>query len=112
MISIETATDIAFAYREIATAEKLLQDIIKARESRGGIDIRDVFGRRQDGLQLGVPSGENGHRLFNVPWSIAIPVIETHIAAQKAKLTVLNEKAMIEGGQSQQPASESEGGSQ
>jgi hypothetical protein len=103
MISIETATDIAFAYREIATAEKLLQDVKQVRESRGAVDIRDAFGRRQNGLQLGVPSGENSRTLFNVPWAIAIPVIETHIAAQKGKLAILNEKAMIEAEQPEQP---------
>jgi hypothetical protein len=99
MITNETATSIAYAYREIDTAEKLLAEITDTmRERRVGDppDIRDAFGRRQEGLQLGVPSGSNGHRLFNVPWSLAKPVIEAHIASQKAIVAALCDKARSE----------------
>lgn len=95
-VSRETAIDIAYAYREVETAEALLAEISKENERRAGIDIRDAFGRRQDGLQLGVPSGENSRRLFNVPWTLARPIIETHIAAQKALIATLTRKARIE----------------
>lgn len=95
MISYETSTAIAYAHREIEAAEKLLAEITDTINRRVGDppDIRDAFGRRQEGLQLGVPSGSNGHRLFNVPWALAKPVIEAHIANQKAMLGVLSEKA-------------------
>lgn len=99
MIAYETAMAIAYAYREVETAEKLLAEITDTMGKRrhgDPPDIRDVFGRRQDGLQLGVPSGDNGQRLFNVPWSLAKPVIEAHIASQKAIITALGEKARIE----------------
>lgn len=76
-IQKDTATSIALAYREIEAAEKLLADV------RGSIsredDIRDAFGHRHDCLQLGVPSGENRRRLFDVPFTLAIPIIEAHI---------------------------------
>lgn len=90
MITAKTAMDIALAYREIDTAEKLLADVLDAKERYSAPDIRDAFGRRQDGLQLGVPSGQNGHRLFNVPWSIVQPVIELHIAHHRARIATLN----------------------
>lgn len=96
MISQQTAMDIALAYREVETAEKLLADIVKSLSHRESPDIRDAFGRHQDGLQLGVPSGRNGHTLFNVPWLLARPVIEAHIASQKSIIAALNEKARIE----------------
>lgn len=99
MITNETATSIAYAYREIETAEKLLAEITDTMRDRlrgEPPDIRDAFGRRQEGLQLGVPSGQNGHRLFNVPWSLARPVIEAHIASQKAIVRALCAKASIE----------------
>jgi hypothetical protein len=99
MIASETALSIAYAYREIETAEKLLAEItdeLHKRRHGDPPDIRDAFGRRQDGLQLGVPSGSNGHRLYNVPWSLAKPVIEAHIANQKAILAALSEKARAE----------------
>jgi hypothetical protein len=98
MISYETAMAIACAYREIETAEKLLGEIAEAVSRREQSDIRDAFGRRQDGLQLGVPSGRDGHRLFNVPWTLARPVIEAHIANQRAIVAALNEKARAEAG--------------
>lgn len=96
LISKETATDIAMAYRELEAAEGLLKDVRETIDRFQPKDLRDAFGRRIEGLQLGVPSGENGHRLFNVPYSLAIPVIETHIAHHKAKLATLSEKARIE----------------
>jgi hypothetical protein len=95
-ISKTTAMDIAFAYREVETAQELLAEIVESMKRRDVVDIRDAFGRRQDGLQLGVPSGSNGYRLFNVPWSLARPIIEAHIANQQAIIAALSEKARVE----------------
>lgn len=96
LVSFDTALKIAHAYREIECAEQLLTDINEAMSRHSAPDIRDAFGRRADGLQLGVPSGENGHRLFNVPWALARPVIEAHLAQQRAVIGVLSEKARVE----------------
>lgn len=93
MISCQTATDIALAYREVETAEKLLVDVKQAMERFNAKDIRDAFGRRQDGLQLGVSSGDNGHRLFNVPWPLALPIIEAHIAHHRTRIALLSQAA-------------------
>jgi hypothetical protein len=95
-IAFETAKEIAFAYREVAVAEKLLAEITETITKRAAPDIRDAFGRPVGGLELGVPSGDGSRRLFNVPWQIARPVIETHIAQQKAVIAALSEKARIE----------------
>ena len=95
-ISLETALGIATAYREIEVAEKLLADINETIARREPPDIRDAFGRRVGGLELGVPSGDNGRRLFNVPWELARPIIETHIAQRKSVIAALSEKARIE----------------
>jgi hypothetical protein len=85
----QVAIDIALAYREVRAAEELLQDVIDALERHETGDARDTFGRRSGGLQLGVPSGPNSHRIFNVPWSACKPVIEMHIASQKAIISTL-----------------------
>lgn len=95
-ISKQTAMDIALAYREVETAERLLIEIREATSRRHAPDIRDAFGRLQDGLQLGVPSGENSHRLFHVPWSLAEPIIEAHIANRRAAIAALSAKATAE----------------
>ena len=92
-ISSETARDIAFAYREVNTATELLAKIKEA--GRDIPDIRDAFGR-QKGLQLGVPSGESSYRLYDVPWSMCKPILEAHIAQQRAIISALSEKALIE----------------
>jgi hypothetical protein len=96
VISKSTATDIALAYREIETAEKLLAEITETRAGETAPDVRDVFGRRHDGLELGVPSGPTTKRMFNVPWSLAKPIIEAHIAHQRALIGLLTEKAREE----------------
>lgn len=98
MITVKTATDIALAYREIETAEKLLAEIdeVVKNDRFQPADIRDAFGRPQRGLQLGVPSGENSHRLFNVPWALARPVINAHIAAKRAEMEALQIAAASE----------------
>lgn len=95
MISKETATDIAYAYREVETAEKLLEKISETISRREVPDLRDAFGR-QRGLQLGVPSSESGHTLYDVPWNLAKPIIEAHIASKKALISALTEKARVE----------------
>lgn len=102
MLSQETALEIAYAYREVETAEKLLADVRKAIDEEGSreSDIRDAFGRRQTGLQLGVPSGQNAHRLFNVPFALAEPVIKAHIAHHLSRIEVLSIAARAELAQS------------
>lgn len=95
MINQKTAMDIALAYREIDTAEKLLAEISETldRQRDGVPDVRDAFGRLQNGLQLGVPSGRDGHRLFNVPWTLSRPILQAHIAQQRAQIAALCQQA-------------------
>lgn len=64
MITRETAAAIWSAYREIEAGEKLLADMAAERErmkvDRHAPTLRDAFGRVRQ-LQLGIPSGDNGH---------------------------------------------------
>lgn len=99
MITKETATDIAMTYREIEVAEKLLADVKNTMENSPfgeKSDLRDVFGRQHDGLELGVPSGETGKRLFRLPYKLAVPVIQAHIADAKARISILCSAAEAE----------------
>ena len=96
MISYQTAFDIACAHQEIERAEKLLEETKQAISRRESPDVRDAFGRRQPGLQLGIPSGENSTRLYMVEWNLCVPVLTAHIGQMRAKLSALNEIARSE----------------
>lgn len=99
MITKKTAERIWIAYREIDAGEKLLVDTKEEREKQHldefAPTLQDAFGHRQH-LQIGVPHGENGHRLFYVSPQLAEPVIRAHIAAKRAELAEANEQARIE----------------
>lgn len=99
MITKETAARIWQAYREIEAAHKLLEDMAELRE-KDRVDkyaptLRDAFGRLRH-LQLGIPSGESGHRLFEVSPILAESVIRAHIGHKEAELAEANEQAKIE----------------
>ncbi|WP_103018153.1 hypothetical protein [Alicycliphilus denitrificans] len=99
MITQETAALIFHAYREIEAGQKLLDDM-KAIRSREGLDrhaptIKDAFGRPQH-LQLGIPSGENSHRILGVSPFLAESVIRAHIENKRAELAEIQERARIE----------------
>lgn len=101
MITQKTAERIWIAYREITTGEKLLEDMAKERErDLHRIDehapvLRDAFGRERH-LQLGVPSGQNGHRLFEVSPVLAESCIRAHIEHKRTELAEAQEVARIE----------------
>ena len=99
IIKKETAAKIWQCYREIEAAEKLLQDMEERRKKYPGDEyaqkLENAFGRGQN-LQLGIPSGENSHSLFNVSPDLAGAVIRSHVAAKKAELIKVNEQAGIE----------------
>lgn len=95
MITQETAVRIWNAYREIETAEKLLAEMAERIKWGDDPNPRDAFGNRRC-LQLGIPSGENSCRLYDVQPTLALSVIRAHIAAQRATLAEANEQARIE----------------
>jgi hypothetical protein len=99
MITQKTAATIWNAYREIQAAEKLLEDMKNTQEQQG-IDkhaptLKDHFGHVQH-LQLGIPSGENGHRLLSVSPVLAEAVIRGHIFNKQRELEEANICAGIE----------------
>ncbi len=96
MIKQQTAVDIALIYREIEASKGLLSEIEKAQDSFNPKDIRDVFGRVQGNIEVGVPNGDSSKRIFRMQWKLAKPVIQAHIADCEAQLVALNEKASIE----------------
>jgi hypothetical protein len=103
-ITKETATDIALAYREIERAQELLEKVEGALSKRELPDLRDAFGRQHGGLQLGVPSGQSGHTIYNVPWNLCGPILRAHIAHHRNRVDALTQLALLEMGISQTEA--------
>lgn len=95
-ISKEVALKLAQAYDEIEVAENLRDHIVDCLKNRTEPDIRDGFGKKQAGLQLGVPTGNSSHRLFDVPWEICEPIINAHIHEKKTLIELLNVEAQKE----------------
>jgi hypothetical protein len=95
MISKQTAYDIWVAYDEIEKGNALAAKMESARKEGEQFNLRDTFGRPR-GLQLGVPTSENGHRLFDVAPALALTVIQAHVAGKVSELKALNEKARAE----------------
>lgn len=96
-IQKETAEKLAYAYRDVEAAEELLNKIGEALAKREEPDVRDAFGRRRGGLELGVPHGTSGTRtLYDVPWKLAKPILEAYIASKRAEISALSVRAQAE----------------
>ncbi len=99
LIKEETLVEMWHCFREIRAGEKLLADMEKLEKERpddpNEKTLKDAFGRTRH-LQLGIPSGENIHRLYDVLPRLAKSVIIAHIADKKTKLIECNERARIE----------------
>ena len=95
MISKETCRQIWSCYDAIEKGHKLISDMKIELERTGDERIIDAFGRKK-GLELGVPSGDSGHRIFNVRIDLGIQIIEANIKDNEAELERLNSIAIIE----------------
>jgi hypothetical protein len=100
VISLKTIEMLYKAYREVETGKKLLSDIEKVRETARNSDryaptLCDAFGRQQH-LQLGIPSGDNSHRLLDVSPILAESCIRAHIAQKQKEFLDANEIARVE----------------
>ena len=101
MITQETASAIWSAYREIEASNKLIEDMAAERsrpfsdDEKHAATLKDVYGRKRH-LELGIPSGQNGHRIYGVSPELAESVIRAHIAKKQAELVEANERARIE----------------
>jgi hypothetical protein len=100
MIRVETLERMWSCYREINVGKKLLsemEELVKneAFYSRDAEKLKDAFGHQRD-LQLGIPCGQNGHKLLGVSSKLATSIIRSHIANKEAELKEANEQARIE----------------
>lgn len=96
MLTQETASAIYFCRQNILNAQKLLTDMAALEEQQKKsfpdrqLRLKDVFGRERATLELGVPSGNSGHRIFNVEYDLAKIIIEAQIKSYETSLAALN----------------------
>lgn len=99
MITQKTAENIWSCYREIEAGKKLLQDMEKVEKDnprhKHEQHLKDAFGHKQE-LQLGIPMGDSGHRLYDVSPKLALSIIRAHMAEKGRELTEMNECARVE----------------
>ena len=95
MISKDLARQIHNAHCQIENCDKLVSDMAKEIDNHGDEKLMDAFGHRK-GLQLGIPSGDNCHRLLNVSPEMAIKVINEHKEFNQSELKRLNALALIQ----------------
>jgi hypothetical protein len=99
VIKQETCAEIWKCYREIEAAKKLLAElkvfVEKEAEDPEAATFQNYFGEKRY-LELGVPSGPDSRRLYHVPNSLGVLVIEGYIAHQQGELARLQNKAAIE----------------
>jgi|688.fasta_scaffold1105147_1 hypothetical protein len=98
MITKETAVKIWSCHNEIENSEKLISDMAKILsddKEKNTPSLHNAFGERV-GLQLGIPSGSNSHRLFDVNIELSVKIIEKHIEEKRKRLEELMAIATIE----------------
>lgn len=97
MISKKTAVQIFTCYQEIENAEKIIEDLLESRKKSPDEvpSLSNAFGEKC-GLQLGVPSGSNSHRLFHVNFEMSLKIIEQHIKDKNKRLRELEAIARLE----------------
>jgi hypothetical protein len=97
MITKETCVQIWNAHREIENCHKILSDLAETlkKDSKKNPTLYNAFGDRV-GLQLGVPSGDSSHRIFNVSADLSVAIIEEHIKSQQNRLIELKAIAKLE----------------
>jgi hypothetical protein len=92
MITQDLAWRIWCCYREIEVSTNLVKKLSVEMAGDKLPDLRDSFGHRRN-LQLGVPSGDNCHRIFDLDANLALAVIRAHIANKNEELLILNEES-------------------
>lgn len=95
MISKDLSRKIYNCHSELEKCDELIKKMSEAIDKTGEPKLLDAFGERK-GLQLGIPCGDNGHKLLNVSPQMAIKVIQEHKDFNQSELKRLNGLALIQ----------------
>lgn len=95
MITKETALKIYGCHREILETQKLINDLekeFKGKKQNTSIDLIKIYRR----LNMDIPKGGNGGRLFDVNPVMAIKILKDHLLIKQNELKAANELARNE----------------
>lgn len=98
MITKETCVKIYNCYEQIENANELMANLAKIVKEDGEKQrpmLYNAFGERK-GLQLGVPSGDSSHYLYDVNTDLGVKIIEAHKKQYEERLVELMAIAKIE----------------
>lgn len=94
-ITMETASAIWKAHREIETANALLVELRDKKKWGEDPNPLDGFGRRKP-YTLGVPHGDSGHQLIGLSPELALHIIEAHLSRKQTELVETCARAALE----------------
>lgn len=82
-------------HAEIMRGRELLESVQKFLDEPKQSPLEDVFGRRHDNLELGIPSGGGCRSLVRLSPELGKHIIVAHIASMEAKLVELSRAAFV-----------------
>lgn len=95
MITKEIARLIHNCYTEIEQGEKMIIELKKSLNEKGEFELKDSWGQSK-GLELHIPISSSGFSIKNVPFQLALDVIQSHTEAQQKELERLKEVCRVQ----------------
>lgn len=95
MITKEIARLVYNCYNEIESGKKMIQELKAGLDENGELKIKDGWGDPK-GLELRIPKGQSSWEIKNVPFRLALDVINEHISNQEKELERLKEVCRVQ----------------
>lgn len=95
MITKEIARLIFHCYSEIENSHKMIDELKKSINEKGEVELKDNWGCSKT-LELRIPTPSGGHSIKQLPFELALTVINQHIEKQHEELQRLKEVCKIQ----------------
>lgn len=90
MVTKDIARLIYNCYSEIENGNKMFEELKKKLNDKGELELKDTWGNER-GLELRIPNVGGSWSIRQVPFHLALDVIQEHIANQEKELVRLRE---------------------
>jgi hypothetical protein len=95
MITQEISRQIFNCHQEIKSAKAMIEELKKKLDENGELKLKDTWGNER-GLELRIPNEGSSWSIHQVPFHLALDVIQEHIANQEKELLRLREVCRIQ----------------